>query len=112
RPRNTDIGISLLFDPETFQHVGTQYKQTLSPPVGSNRPGETIGQDETRISITEAFSDFRAESGLNLPHRYQLKLEILASKSSMYYEWMIELTKFAFGEPISADEFNADSVKR
>lgn len=109
RARNTDIGITLLFDPETFQHVGTQYKQTLSPTVAGNRPGETIEQDETRITISEAFSDFRPEGGLNLPHRYQLKLEIIASKSSMYYEWMIELAKFEFGAPISPDEFNADA---
>lgn len=108
RARNSDVGISLLFDPETFQHVGTQYRQTLSPTVAANRPGETIAQDDTRISITEAFSDFRAEGGLNLPHRYQLKLEIISSKSSLYYEWAIELVKFAFGEPISMDEFNAD----
>lgn len=108
RARNSGIGINLLFDPETFQHVGTQYRQTLSSTVAANRPGESVAQDETRISITEAFSDFRAEGGLSLPHRYNLKLEIIAPQGSMYYEWSIELAKFAFGEPIGADEFNAD----
>ena len=109
RARGSDIAITLLFDPETFQHVGTQYRQSLSQSVAANRPGESVAQEETRISITEAFSDFRAEGGLSLPHRYNLKLEIIASRSSIFYEWSIELVSFAFGEPIGADQFNADA---
>ncbi|MFY9609926.1 MAG: hypothetical protein WAU45_15065 [Blastocatellia bacterium] len=77
--------------------------------MASNKPGESVDKDDTRITITEAFSDFRVESGLSLPHRYLLKLEIIAGRSSILYEWSIELVKFAFGEPVSADEFNADA---
>lgn len=109
RARNSDIGINLHFDPETYQHVGTQYRQTLNPSVASNKPGQSVEKDDTRISITERFTDFRVEGGLNLPHRYQIKLEIIASQTSIFYEWSIELTKFAFGEPIGANEFNADA---
>lgn len=109
RARNSDIGVSLHFDPETFQHVGTTYKQTLNPTVASNKPGQSVDQEDTRITITEAFSDFRTEGGLNLPHRYQLELEIIAGRTSMFYEWSIELTKFAFGDPIGSNEFNADA---
>ena len=109
RARNSDIGINLHFDPETFQHLGTTYKQILDPTVASNKPEQSVDRDETRITITEAFSDFRTEGGLNLPHRHQLKLEIIAGRTSIFYEWSIELTKFAFGDPIGANEFNADA---
>lgn len=109
RARNSDIGINLLFDPETFQHVGSVYRQTLNPTVASNKPGESVDRDDTRITITESFADFRAEGGLSLPHRYQLILEIIGSSSSILYEWSIELVKFVFGEPIGAHEFDADA---
>jgi hypothetical protein len=109
RARNSDIGVNLHFDPETFQHVGTVYRQTLNPTVAANRPGESVDADDTRITITEAFSDFRAEGGLSLPHRYLLKLEIIGGRTTIFYEWSIDLVKFAFGDQVDANEFNVDA---
>lgn len=105
----SDVKVNLFFDPETFRHVMTKYQQTLNPGGASNRPGESAGQDETRIFITEEFLEFNPEGGLSLPHLYKLKLEIIGPGSSVFYDWSVVLTGFTFGESIGANEFNVDA---
>ena len=106
--KGTGLKASLFFDPETFQHVRTQYQQTLDPNVAANRPGESVGQEETKINIVEEFSDFKAEAGLMLPHAYKLTLEIIGPSGGVLYDWVLTFDKFIFSDPIDAKEFNAD----
>ncbi|HJQ71240.1 MAG TPA: hypothetical protein VKA70_19845 [Blastocatellia bacterium] len=106
--KGTSLKATIFFDPETFQHVRSQYQQTLDPTVAAGRPGESVGQEETKVNIVEEFSDFKAEAGLNLPHTYKLTLEIVGPSGSLLYEWVLTFQKFSFTEPIDAKEFNVD----
>ena len=108
-PNNgTSLKATLFFDPETFQHVRSQYQQTLDPTVAAGRPGESVSQEETKVNIVEEFSDFKAEAGLNLPHTYKLTLEIVGPSGSLLYDWVLTFQRFIFTEPIDAREFNVD----
>ncbi|HEX5733281.1 MAG TPA: hypothetical protein VF131_10645 [Blastocatellia bacterium] len=106
--KGSSLKVNLFFDPETFQHVRTHYQQTLDPNVAASRPGDSVGQEETRVNIIEEFSDFKAESGLNLPHTYKLTLEIIGPSGSVLYDWVLSFQRFAFTEPVDAKEFNVD----
>jgi hypothetical protein len=106
--KGSSIKVNLFFDPETFQHIRTQYQQTLDAAVAEGRPGDSIRQEETRINITEEFADFKAEAGLNLPHSYKLTLEIIGPSGGVLYDWVLSFDKFVFTEPIDAKEFNVD----
>lgn len=106
--KGSTLKVNLFFDPETFQHIRTQYQQILDPTVASNKPGESIRQEETKVYITEEFGDFKEEAGLNLPHTYKLILQIIGPSASMLYDWVLTFEKFSFSDPIDAKEFNAD----
>lgn len=88
RPKkNSDMDITLYFDPETFHHVLTVYKVSvhagLAPADSSDQalPNDLSGgkdalsarQQQTRYRIEERFSDFRKYDDLTLPSRYNLR---------------------------------------
>ena len=106
--KKTDLRITLYFDPETFRHVRTQYYQVIEPTVGESKPGESAGQDQTRVQIVEEFSDFKAEGKLTLPHTYKLRLEIQGPGKSLMYDWALTLTSFEFGQTLEAKNFNME----
>ncbi|HLG15349.1 MAG TPA: hypothetical protein VJH03_12720 [Blastocatellia bacterium] len=106
--KNEDLVITLFFDPQTFQHVRTRYHQLIDPKIGSNRPADSLEEQETRIDIVEEFSDFRTEAGLTLPHTYKITLAI-EGRSTVVYDWVLTLTQFTFGQAIDPREFNVDA---
>src|SRR5438552_686428 len=63
----SDLQIRLYFDPDTFNHVRTEYERTIAGAMG-DRSYVTPGNGrETRFKLVEEFSDFRNEAELNLP---------------------------------------------
>lgn len=108
--KSSGLKVTLYFDPETFQHVRTEYHQTLGSEVAANKPGESTQQDETRVDIVEEFSDFKPESKLTLPHTYKLQLSIVGPNSSVLYDWILSFTQFEFGQAINEKEFNLESL--
>lgn len=108
-PKSSDLKVTLFFDPETFQHVRTEYHQIIDSPVAANKPGETVEQVETRIDLVEEFSDFRTENRLMLPHTCKLQLTINGRTGSVLTDWIMTLTQFEFGLIISEKEFNVEA---
>jgi hypothetical protein len=109
--KSSDLKIILFFDLETFQHLRTEYEQTIytmdqqrigggggRPPA----PGEPRSSN-ARISAFEEFSDFKIESGLNLPHSYKFELSIQSEVRPALVNWLFTLTEFSFN---SDNDFN------
>src|SRR5438309_8392384 len=42
-PKSSDLKVTLFFEHETFQHVRTEYHQTIESPIAANKPGESAG---------------------------------------------------------------------
>jgi len=128
----SDLKISLFFDAETFQHVRSVYQHTVSaqmsasvgpaasrgggasaaPPRPSSNPspsgreGElSASQSETRYVLSEDFSDFKPEGGLNLPHSYKIRFE-QAGASSQFTDWEMKFNQFFFDQPLEAKLFD------
>src|SRR5712692_1055642 len=109
-PRSgSDLKISLFFDHETFQHVRTEYERVIPARTGS-REYSNVQEREIRYKMVEEFSEFRKEGGLTLPHTYKIKLAIDTQNGTFLADWMINLTQFAFNQPINPTSFSI-SVK-
>jgi hypothetical protein len=67
----SDMQIRLYFDPDTFQHVMTEY--TLEFAQGLGHDVSDIRHFQNRYSIEERFSDFKVIDGLTLPTNYRLR---------------------------------------
>ncbi len=104
-----DLDINLFFDADTFQHVRTEYKRILSSQIGGGGVDSSARQSETRYTMIEDFSEFKAENKLNLPHNYRLFLEIISGNGTVSYEWKMELQNFSFNNLIDSKEFKVDS---
>lgn len=110
-----NLEISLFFDAETFQHVRSEYRYSISAAMG-NRPrgevtsptGDTGSQSVTRYKLAEEFSDFKAEGSLTLPHTYKLQLTVEAQRTSIL-EWVSNFSQFAFNQPIDVNAFSFGS---
>lgn len=106
-PRDSSfLAITLFFDPQTFQHVRTEYEKVVNAGLVS-RNEISASQQETRYKMIEEFSDFKNEGGLTLPHTYKLQLSINSQRGSWLQDWVFTLTKFAFNNVLDDRQFNA-----
>ncbi len=106
--KGSDLNISLFFDTETFRHVRTEYTRVIAARQGATVDA-SAGQSEIRYKLVEEFSDFKEENKLTLPHTYRIYMEVLAGSGTTSYEWLLNLQKFNFNQPIDAKEFKVDS---
>ena len=103
--KNTDIEISLYFDPATFHHVRTVY--TLNTGMAMASETTNSRQQQTRYHLEERFSDFQTIDGLSLPARYDIRFtEELQSGSTTSYEW--EILESSINNNVSLDPRNFD----
>lgn len=105
RPKKgSDLDVTFFFDAATYRHLRTEYRRVIS-----SRQGLTVDtssrQNETRYKMVEDFTDFRSESGLTLPHKYTIHLEIIAGNGTTSYTWTMDLQQFRFDQNIEAKEF-------
>jgi hypothetical protein len=109
--KNTDMDVTLYFEPETFRHVRTVYSVSqsvgLAPPrafaVTDQGPGVTAGgssdidsarRQQTRYRIEERFADSKTADGLTLPSHYELRFtEELASGFTKSVRWQVDSTR-------------------
>lgn len=101
----SDLNIYLYFDAETFRHVRTEYRRITSAPQGVmvksavGASGDNSGkQTETRIGLTEEFSDFRPEKGVTLPHMYKIEYSYQGNQGTVQCEWIFNLTEFGVNQ--------------
>lgn len=99
-----DIDVVLFFDKETFRHVRTEYKRMSSAGIGS-RPEQSSGFNETRFMLVEEFNDFKAESGLMLPHSYRVFYSVTGGQGTTGIEWKFDLTEFAVNQKLDSATF-------
>ena len=102
---NADLKISLFFDQETFRHVRTEYERVIPAPMGRVEYSN-VQEREGRYKMVEEFSLFKAESGLNLPHIYTIKLSVDTVNGTFLAEWTIKLTQFDFNQKIDQSAFS------
>ncbi|HSR70613.1 MAG TPA: hypothetical protein VLU25_21985 [Acidobacteriota bacterium] len=98
RKGKTDFRIRLYFEQETFRHVLSDYRMSISASMGS-RPIDSSQQSETRYVLIEEFSDFRQEGGLTLPHKYVIRYT-REGNATLKIDWELELEEFTFNQPL------------
>ena len=101
----SDLKIRLFFDPETFQHVRTDYERVIPAPTGTRGYG-SVQERETSYHMIEEFSLFKKEGDLTLPHIYKITLTVDAQNGTFLAEWVIKLTQFEFNQKIDPSAFS------
>lgn len=104
----SDVTITLYFDKETFRHIRTEYKRTSSAGIGT-RPEQSSQFNESRLKVTEDFSDFKDEKGLMLPHNYRINYSIIGQNGTTEVQWNFILNEFAFNQNLAESTFDADA---
>lgn len=117
--KGSDVKIVLYFDPQTFRHMRSDYARTVYASeqrrIAGGGAGLPPAQNQqaspTRIEAYEEFSDFKDESGLNLPHTYKFHLTIQSEVRPAVVDWIFTLNDFAFTSPLDAAEFTFGEKK-
>lgn len=120
--KGSDLKISLFFDAETFQHVRTEYRQTVSAQMGASSPSVGgIGggvdapkeqQRELHYELDENFSDYKQEGKLMLPHTYKVKLKLERRQGGTYLaDWDMNFSKFSFNQPLEKEWFDVNAPR-
>ena len=105
---NSDLKVTLFFEPGTFRHVRTEYERTVSAPMGKVEY-TNIQEREARYKMVEEFSLFKLEGELTLPHIYRIKVSIDTVNGTYVAEWTIKLTQFEFNQKIDQTAFNVSA---
>lgn len=109
RPKkNTDLDITLYFEPTTFRHVRTIYSARIhagiagpsstaglvSPDLSGGSDVQSARQNETRYRIEERFGDFKTVDNLTLPSHYDLRFQQeLQNGFTKLVEWDVTATR-------------------
>jgi hypothetical protein len=118
--KGSDVKIVLYFDPQSFQHVRSDYSRTvyaseqrrIAGGGGGLPPAQNQQATPTRIEAYEEFADFKAESGLNLPHTYKFHLTIQSEVRPAVVDWVFTLNNYSFTSPLDAAEFTFGHEKK
>lgn len=126
--KNTDLQITLYFEPETFRHVRTVYTASVHAGLGDTSAPDTLAapsdlggnpnpvagggdvssarQQQTRYRIEERFSDFKTVDGLSLSSHYDLRFqEELGSGFTKTVDWDTTTTQVLNNVSISEKNF-------
>ncbi|MBK7393896.1 MAG: hypothetical protein IPI64_11460 [Chloracidobacterium sp.] len=101
-----DIDINMYFDQQTFRHVRTEYSRTSSSSIGRTID-DSARQNESRIKVTEEFSDFKDFMGVSFPNKYKLHY-LVSGGSTTEISWTCNLSEFAINQAIDAGTFDVD----
>jgi hypothetical protein len=111
--KGSDLKITLFFEPETFRHVRTEYARVVysseQRKIGG-APGQLPSASmqsapAARVDAYEVFSDFKEETGLNLPHTYKFHLTIQSELHPAVVDWSFDLKDFTFNAPLDPSAF-------
>jgi len=106
---STEFTVKLYYDAETFQHVRTEYRHTIT---GKEATFGVLGQQPgVKISLTETFGDFKNADGLTLPHSYQIQYQTDSNSGTYEYNWGITISKYLYNQNLAADFFTFDEKK-
>lgn len=100
-----DIDVRLYFEKDTFRHFRTEYKRVSSAGIGL-RPEDSTKFSESRLKVTEDFSDFKEEGGITLPHSYRIHYSVTGQNGTTEIEWTSILSEFAINQPLDSTTFD------
>jgi hypothetical protein len=107
-PKSSNLTIKMYFEKDSFRHIRTEYKQTFSAGIGK-AANQSAGYDESRLTVTEDFGDFKKEKDLTLPHSYRLSYTVIGQSGTTEVEWTVNLTEFAFNQTLEDKTFDAEA---
>lgn len=100
----SDIDIKMYFDQETFRHVRSEYSATRSASQGRTID-ESARNRETRMKLTEDFSDFKEKDGMTLPSKYKIFYSYAGQNDTTEIEWTSTISEFAVNQKLDAGTF-------
>lgn len=103
-----DIDITLYFDKATFRHVRSEYKRISSAGISSN-PNQSSQFSETRLKVTEDFSEFKETNGITLPQIYKINYSISGQRGTTEVEWISLINEIAFNQNLTDEMFDAEA---
>lgn len=103
-----DVNVTLYFDKATFHHVRSEYRRVSSAGIGTD-PSQSSRLSETRIKVTEDFSNFKEENGITLPHTYILNYSVSGQRGTTEIEWKSVMSEFAFNQTLTDSTFDAEA---
>jgi hypothetical protein len=104
-----DLDIKMYFDQETFRHVRTEYGRTSSASLGRTID-ESARQSETRLKVTEDFSDFKESDGVTLPTKYKISYSTIGANTTEIV-WMSNISEFAVNQKLDPRTFQVQEAK-
>jgi len=104
---STQLMMRLYFDSETFSHVRTEFVRAID--AGNVTFRQANQQGTSILTLTEEFSDFKDEDGLNLPHSYRVTFR--ANSNAAMYEnvWGINVRQYYFNQKLAPDFFTFET---
>jgi hypothetical protein len=104
RKGSPGLKVTLYFDPQTFQHIRTEYRFQIAARIGLG-PNDSNTTQESYYLLTEDFDDFRVVDGLTLPHKYKLQLSVNTSNGSIIYDWTLAVEQVSHKETFDDQTF-------
>ncbi|MDD5541543.1 MAG: hypothetical protein PHX83_00035 [Acidobacteriia bacterium] len=102
--RNSDLTISLYFDPQTFRHVMSVYTLEISAGIVSGIPDASAFLRERQYRIEEDFDNFQQFGDLTLPTHWRLQFSTDAQVTQIT-QWDMNFNKLSFNQNLSPDVF-------
>lgn len=104
---STALTMRLYFDSETFQHVRSEFRREIE--AGNVTFAQANQQGRSILTLTEEYSDFQDEDGLNLPHTYRVTFR--ANSNAAMYEntWGVKVNQFYFNQKLAPDFFTFET---
>ena len=94
--------IRLYFEPETYQHVRTEYSYEVPGGIGAD-PDASAAQQSTYVNVVETFSNFQDIDGLTLPTHWKIHYNRSnqgGGPGSFVAEWEFTFSNAAHNQPI------------
>lgn len=106
-----DVQVALFFDPETFQHVYSEYRLVVRASMvqdtnlGGKSAADTSSQNDVYYKIQEWFGDFRVVDSLTLPHSYKLAFSRQGPSQAVIFEYNVALTRVLHNQEMEPRAF-------
>lgn len=104
---SSELKTRLYFDSETYNHVRSEYRREIS--VGNVTFGQANQQGTSILVLTEEFSDFKNEDGLNLPHSYRVTFQSNSNSSDYENSWGMKVSQYYFNQQLASDFFTFET---
>ena len=99
--------VKLYFDPETFNHVRTEYRYEVAALEGTF--GRANQQAASVVSLIEQFADFKETDGLNLPYSYRVTYRTNSNVGMFENSLGIKVSQYVLNQTLAADFFTFDA---